>query len=177
MGVFGTFCQICAMPVQHHCYVPMEGGMLSIYRGEEERSPSHPKPNFPFGPEHSWLVKVVALRLDAGDDPDVIHGAVESGVVWVGDYEEEYEVDEGLSERAALHEKCWELSKKKEWSELSHCRESQAWQDLHRYHGQLFEYDQLHEDGLTWMTADPSSGTEDGVKNRERILRIIEKPQ
>ncbi|MDF1663361.1 MAG: hypothetical protein P1V97_16430 [Planctomycetota bacterium] len=173
MGVFGTFCQICAMPVQHNCYVPMEGRMLFIYRGRKDASPSDPKPDFPFGPEHDWLIKAVALRLDPSEERDVIRGPVDDGVIWLGDYEEEFEVDDGVGERAALHEKCWELSGKNEWSELSHCRESDAWKALHKYHGQLFEYDELTADGLAWMTVDPTLDTADAVKNRERILKIL----
>lgn len=174
MGVFGTFCQVCAMPVQHNCYVPMDG-MYFIYRGAKDASPSDPKPSFPFGPEHDWLIAAVALRLDPSEDPDVIRGPVDDGVIWVGDYEEEYEVDDGVGERAALHERCWELSGKSEWSELSHCRETAEWKDLQKYHGQLFEYEQLNEDGLGWMTLDPSLNSSDAVKNRERILKMLAK--
>lgn len=177
MGVFGTFCQICAMPTQHNCYVPMEGGMLFIYRGEARPGGEYPMPAFPFGPEHNWLKDAVALRLHPAEDPAVIEGSVDDGFLTSAENEWDADVEDGVGERAALHMACWQLSGQSEWEDLQHCRENQEWTQLQKYHGQLFEFDLLVEDGLAWMTSDPQGVGPDARRNRERILKLISSKQ
>jgi hypothetical protein len=77
MGVMGTFCQICAMPVQHNGYVPYRG-MYYIYRGPKSiKMPDDPGPPFNFGPEHDWLLDAIALRLNPDEEPQILAGEVQ----------------------------------------------------------------------------------------------------
>lgn len=172
MGVFGTFCQICAMPVQHNCYVPYEG-MYAIYRGRESYPAGHPLPAFPFGPEHAWLRQAVALRLSPEEEPQVVRGEVQDGELEV-EGEEGVFVAEGEEDRAALHERCWELAGRAEWDELAGVRERPGWREVEAFHGQLFEFDELSARGLAWMAVDPDWDSAEGRRSRARILALLE---
>jgi len=164
MGVTASYCQVCGIPVQQDHYVPM-GGMFAIYRGEPEDG--HCEPAVPFGGEHGWLKRAVAVAVRDGQAPAVAHGEIhdgyleglEDGMVW-----------DGFDERAALHEACWEMAGKPE-------RWTRQWtidgSALEKYCEQLFEFEQLVADGLGWMIVDPRFDSADAQKNRARIVDLL----
>uniref|UniRef100_A0A0G4F5I4 Uncharacterized protein n=1 Tax=Chromera velia CCMP2878 TaxID=1169474 RepID=A0A0G4F5I4_9ALVE len=80
MGVFGTFCQICGLPVQHTCYVSIDGGpegVMRIYRGDPQDEEPEAPPPVPFLLEHAWLCEAVALSPDPTRPP--VPGTVQDG--------------------------------------------------------------------------------------------------
>ena len=169
MSVIGTWCQICGAPVQHdHCVEA--DGMFEIYRGDGQ---DECKPAVNFGNEHRWLRDAVGLCLNAGQTPATIEGLVHDGTFEAADGSRIADgmVWDGLDDRAALHKACWELAAKPEsWSAL----ESLVYpQDFTSYYGQLFEFAALIRDGKGWMLADPTEASNDGRKNRERILAVL----
>ena len=177
MGVMGTFCQICAMSVQHDCYIPTEKrgvAMLFIYRGNpvELEWRDAPALEFNFAAEHAWLKDAVALRLSENQLLQSIEGEVHDGILGSGNAVEGW-VMEGLDSRAALHRACWELSKHQEYSAIAHIATSSEWQALKQYHQQLFNFRGLAEDGLAWMLADPMLDHPESRKNRERIQNLL----
>ena len=115
MGVTGTSCQICNMPVQQDHYIPANG-MFMIYRGVPIDRDT--EPIFPFGPEHEWLKQAVALRVSPGDEPQVLEGEIHDGWLEGPDGEDGVMVWDGVDERAALHSACWTLAGKPEWADL-----------------------------------------------------------
>lgn len=171
MGVFGTFCQICALPVQHNCYVP-HGEMYAIYRGTESYPETYPKPAFPFGPEHAWLRKAIGLRERPETEPKVVRGEVQDGTLETtdGGY---YEVIPDEGDYLAIHEYCYGAAGEPEWAEIAWIEGSEFWQSLEPYHGQLFDFQGLMDKGLAWITVDPNSDTDDGRRSRGRIAQIL----
>src|SRR5688572_19792914 len=105
MGVSASYCQICGIPVQQDHYVPM-GGMFAIYRGDA--SDDDCQPVIPFGREHVWLKRAVAVAVRDGQAPAVVHGEIHDGYIDDGSIRDGM-VWEGFDDRAALHEACWEI--------------------------------------------------------------------
>jgi hypothetical protein len=180
MGVFASYCQVCALPVQHDHYVPMNG-MYYINRGKPE------DPNFVvrFGPEHAWLKDALALRLNEEQEPILLEGEIHDGGIerpsGEGDGEEaayDFEdafVADGVEERAALHRVCWELAGKPQtWA---HPSELEAPAELRPYRHQLFQFKELMEAGSGWMLVDPRLDSADGRRSRERILALLAHPR
>src|SRR6185295_9114540 len=167
MGVIGTFCQLCGMPVQHDHYVPTRSGMLKIYRGSSpdggHRWEADERP-FPFGPQHAWLKDAVVLPWDSDK---ILRGAVEDGVIDAdGD---SCMVWEGGDEGLAFHQRCWELQGSPKSTEPAvGASETHPWALVDGYHEQLFEFAELEADGKAWMLNDPATDT----RNRERILAM-----
>lgn len=170
MGVFASFCQVCALPLQHTCYVPHEG-MYFIYRGPDSGFEGSPTPGFPFGPEHEWLRQAVALRFDPSEEPVVYRGEVQDGELIEGEIG--VDVEDGLGDRIGLHARCWELSGRAEWSALSEICKSEGWREVSAFHGQLFEFDELLAAGHAWWTVDPDASTPEGQRSRARILSLL----
>lgn len=168
MGVIGTFCQSCGMPVQHDHYVPTRSGMLKIYRGSSpdggHRWESDERP-FPFGPEHAWLKDAVVLPWDSDK---VLRGAVEDGVIDVDN--DSCMVWDGGDEGLAFHHRCWELQGSPGSTEPAvSANETHLWALVDGYHEQLFEFAELEADGKAWMLNDPASD----ARNRDRILAMV----
>lgn len=172
MGVFATFCQLCGLPVQHNCYVPHEG-MYLIYRGPGSVAPGDPLPGFSFGPEHEWLRQALGLRFDPSEEPQVLRGEVQDGHLAPphASGEESCFVGEGDDERAALHERCWELAGRPEYAALAGATELPAWKELLEYQQQLFEFEEFAAAGLAWALVDPA--LPEGAQSLERIHGIL----
>lgn len=64
--------------------------------------------------------------------------------------------------------------KKPEFEAIEAIAAGPAWQDLTRYHEQLFEFERLVADERAWMLADPEDSSPEGRKNRQRILALIQ---
>lgn len=166
MGVTATFCQVCALPVNHDHYVP-EGGMFRIYRGPVDRNG---EPLVPFGPEHDWLLQAVALRLSDGDEPVVVEGPCHDGSFEAEDGDGAF-VWDGLDERAALHRVCWELAGRPDTFEpLEDLPVDPA---IEPFREQLFEFAGFIEAGHGWMLVDPRGDGPDARRSRERIARLL----
>ncbi|MEQ1508412.1 MAG: hypothetical protein ABMB14_39645, partial [Myxococcota bacterium] len=152
MGVLGTNCQICGLPVQHDHYVPTDGWMLGIWRGP---GTTHCASAVAFGPEHDWLLDAVALRLGDRGEPAVVEGRVQDGVIrgLDGGSLPDGFVCDGVDERAAVHRACWRIAgAPASWAALAPRVVAGADDvDLAPYCGQLFELAALVEDGHGWM--------------------------
>lgn len=172
MGVFATFCQLCGLPVQHNCYVPHEG-MYLIYRGPGSIRGGNPQPGFTFGPEHEWLRKAVALRCGPSEEPQVLRGLVQDGTLATPGQGDEGAcfVGEGDDERAALHERCWDLAGRPEYAAIAPATDLPAWKALFNYQQQLFDFVALEEAGLAWALVDPE--LPEGSQSLARIREIL----
>lgn len=163
----GTSCQLCGMPVQHDHYVGRgEHGLIGIYRGNGHSTHASV---FPFGPEHEWLKRAVAVPAE-GDEP-VAAGWVEDGALQDQDGEAHLVMD-GYDDYGAFHEACWRLA-----GEAQTCESLRALSYQHEltylksYQGQLFDFEALKRDERDWMLVDPYSL--DGQRNRARIEGLI----
>lgn len=150
MGVHGTYCQLCGLPVNHDHYVPAERG-FAIYRtasppgGQRWDGPARP---FPFGPEHAWLTDAVVLPWD---DDRVLRGQVEDGAL------EDVMVFEGGDEGLAFHHACWVLQGSPQGTGPAvRSNGSFGWAVVEPYQGQLFDFHAFASDGKAWMLADPT---------------------
>lgn len=174
MAVFATFCQLCGLPVQQDHYVPAETeNYFHIWRGDGDDAC---EPIIPFGAEHAWLRDALGLRFD---DRALLMPTI-SGIVHDGDLGNPggnlFEVDlvdgEG-DDRMALHAACWRIAgEPTSWEPFASLRQLPKEED--RYRQQLFDFGPFVEDGHGWMLVDPESGTPEGLRNRQRIVAIIE---
>jgi hypothetical protein len=155
MGVHGTFCQLCGLPVQHDHYVRTAGTMLKIYRGARPNGGHTWEGNerpFPFTPEHAWLKQAVVLPWD---EERVIRGPVEDGAIQ-DERGESVLVFEGGEDGLTFHEACWELQGRPgSTGPAVRANGTHAWALLEPYHEQLFDFDGLEGDGKSWTLADP----------------------
>lgn len=174
MAVFATYCQICGLPVQQDHYVPAEGGgHFHIWRGDGDDACD---PIIAFGPDHAWLRDALGLRIDGG----ALMMPTVSGLVHDGDLENPAgrlfgaDLGEGDGEeRMAVHAACWRLAgEPTSWGPLSHLLDLPKDED--RYRRQLFDFEPFVADGHGWMLVDPESEVPDGLRNRERIVTLIE---
>jgi hypothetical protein len=170
MGVTGTFCQLCAMPVQHDHYVPLHG-RFAIYRGAAEgggRDWSAERP-FPFGPEHAWLKDAVAVdRFGEG----VSRGLVEDGHLEDPEKDDSVFVWNGGDEDAyVFHHHCWEATGKPTSGPATiRATGLLPYSVVSLYHEQLFQFRELEADGKAWMLRNPASEP----RNRERVEQLID---
>ncbi len=167
MGVFASYCQVCGLPVHHDHYVPMEEqDRYTIYRGEADYESA-----VSFGPEHTWLKAAVAVRIDESQSPNVLFGEIHDGDIETKNCsanKDDHDVGDGIGDRAALHQVCWEMADKPElWNEDMEYRE---WPEIKAYQQQLFDFESFIEDGKAWMLVDPRLSSEEGERNRKRIL-------
>jgi hypothetical protein len=170
VGVLGTWCQICGIPVQQDHYVELDG-MFGIYRGGESHEVCAPA--LPFAEEHEWLKDAVALRLSDAQDPVILEGRIHDGAVEKidGDSYDDGMVMDGIEERAALHRACWELAGRPDsWDKLGPRRKQEG---LEIYQEQLFEFAGLVKDGKGWMLVDPRSDSDEARRNRVRIEALL----
>ncbi|MCB9653205.1 MAG: DUF695 domain-containing protein [Deltaproteobacteria bacterium] len=178
MGVFGTVCALCGLPLQHDHYVPTSGGMLQIYRGSDphpERAFAPDQAYVRFGAEHAWLRSAVWLRA-YGSKPSVIHGRMEDGVFIEAETgNENLVMDDFDAEHPILHAACWRiLGQQHETKDVPRTRGSHAYAFIDAYHGQLFAFPEFIADGKAWMLVDPELTTPDGARSRDRIETLIE---
>ena len=173
MGVMSTYCQVCGLPVQQDHYVPAElGGYFHIWRGDGEDEVG---PIVAFGPEHAWLRAAVALRYD---DSALLMATV-AGIVHDGYLEspggglfDSDLMDGAGDDRVALHEACWRLAgEPTSWEPLAHLVELPKEEE--RYRQQLFDFEAFVADEHGWMLVDPSDGSAEGARSRERILALV----
>jgi len=76
-------------------------------------------------------------------------------------------------ERMALHAACWRLAgEPTSWEPLAHLVDLPKSED--QYRQQLFDFEPFVGDGHGWMLVDPESEAPDGLRNRRRILALIE---
>ena len=172
MGVMGTYCRVCGLPVQHDHYVQQSGGGgFKIYRGGEadgghtwaaDESPVR------FGPQHQWLQKAVAVSRD--DDGEVFTGVAHDGVVTDAERGETTFVGNGDEDAWVFHLACWQLiGSPSGIAPEAIARNTHEWSMVSPYAGQLFDFAALLDDGKGWMLDDPS-GSE---RSRARIEASI----
>eukprot|EP00747_Dinoflagellata_sp_TGD_P194740 gnl/TRDRNA2_/TRDRNA2_62512_c0_seq1.p1 gnl/TRDRNA2_/TRDRNA2_62512_c0~~gnl/TRDRNA2_/TRDRNA2_62512_c0_seq1.p1 ORF type:complete len:307 (-),score=51.06 gnl/TRDRNA2_/TRDRNA2_62512_c0_seq1:266-1186(-) len=182
MGVFGTFCQICGMPLQHNCFIPdpSDAGAdeqcrrYLIYRGSQGGG-TVSAPAFISMTLHAWLLDVVALRHHEAEEPQVYrcrHG-VQDGDIKLEDGRT-IDLELGDGDRFGIHERCWQLAGYAERADLAFIKCSVGWRQLEsRFHAQLFDFERLLAEGSAWMLADPGLDTEEASQNRTRIEGLI----
>lgn len=165
MGVIGSHCQLCRLPLHHDHYVPTGGAMLKIYRtcSPDTHRYEADEPVVRFGPEHAWLRDAVALPF-SGDE--LLRGPVEDGILRDVDKGKTSFIWEGDDEALAFHVWCWELmGAPKTADDAVQGRGLHAFAVVEAYGGQLFEHHEFRRDGFGWMLEDPGMST----RSRERI--------
>src|SRR5262245_28464845 len=169
MGVTGSWCQLCRLPLQHDHYVPeLGGGMLKIYRGSEpngghrwEDGERVVRP----GHEHAWLADAVAVPPEG----PVLRGAVQDGTLVDRDSGETAFIWDGDDEAYAYHHHCWEVIGSP--ATMMVCpggRGTHGWAVVEAYTGQLFELATYVDHGHAWALVDPRREP----RSRERIATI-----
>lgn len=167
MGVVGTYCQICGLPVQHDHYYPMDS-MWGIYRGDPDQKNDS---LLAFGPEHDWLKQAVGLRRRPKQEPAIIEGLVQDGIFLDSD-DEDAMVFDGHDLRVALHAVCYEMAGRPDiWKPAG---PNVMFEKLKPYQEQLFDLAQLLDDKLEWMLIDPRLSTEAAKKSLERIQMAVD---
>lgn len=178
MGVTGSNCQLCGLPLHHDHYVPTGGAMLKIYRtGSEGGGHDFEEGErvVPFGPEHAWLCDAVAVsRLEA--EGGVIRGTVVDGVlendsgghvfIWKGD-------DEGF----AYHHACWTLmGAPSTEADCVRAHGLYAWAVIEPYDEQLWEHAEFRDHGFGWMLEDPKSSPRSRARIEAMLARAKARP-
>ena len=159
MGVMGTWCQLCGLPVQHDHYVPDGSGHgLKIYRqGSEDGGhqwEDNEKP-MKFGPEHQWLKDAVAIARDDDDGPAVLHGVAQDGNFEDANGEDSVFVANGDEDAYVFHAVCW-----KAMGKPAPVEPEQIANRTHRfslqgpYQQQLFDVRTFVDDGKAWAFAE-----------------------
>ncbi|MBA3455559.1 MAG: hypothetical protein H0T42_20870, partial [Deltaproteobacteria bacterium] len=171
MGVHGTYCQLCGLPMNHDHYVQQRGGYgFKIYRGPDSHEWEDDEHPFSFTPEHAWLERGSAVSLDP-ETPPVVHGAVSDGTIEDVGTGTRLLVLAGDEDGRAYHTSCWrELGEPAQIDDAPTAAGTLAYAVLAPYQQQLFAFDQLARDGMSWMLADPDAATADGQRSRARIL-------
>lgn len=187
MSVIGSYCCLCALPLQHDHFVVCPGDdmgtYLKIYRGCEPNGGHEwltgERP-FPFGPEHEWLSQAVALaRFD--DEPALLSGMVTDGRLMDAEGVHSVLVYSGCHDYAAFHRVCWQMmgaprSAGDAWySVVDEERRSlrgvgtYEWALLASYHEQLFDVFSLERAGQAWMLVDPRGTSAAAAHSRARV--------
>lgn len=163
MGVHATYCLICGLPVQHDHYVATDKEDLwAIYRSDHQ-----PVGHFPFGPEHQWLLRGVAVN----DEEGPFFGSCEDGCLKTEDGEELY-VGSDSEDFSALHAYCWNAAgQPREYNRIYHYRYTYGRTFLRKYQEQLFDFGRCVAQGDGWLLTDPD--LPEGRPNRERIDAIL----
>lgn len=90
---------------------------------------------------------------------------------------ETVDLEDGVGERCGVHERCWELAGKCEFEDIKGIAQGESWQELEKkYHAQLFDFQRMREKDEAWMIVDPETGSEEGQRNKARILQMLGKP-
>jgi hypothetical protein len=171
MGVFGTYCQLCGLPVQHDHYVGQPDGMLRIYRGSSAGGGHEWTPGddvFAFTDGHAWLRDAVALPFDAGE---ILRGSVEDGVLVDAKSGTDAFVGDGMDDAAAFHAFCWELMGAPPIADDAFAgAETPGVAQVAPYQQQLFEFQRFRDDGHGELLNDPRSS----AASRARIQGILD---
>ncbi|HEU0033931.1 MAG TPA: DUF695 domain-containing protein [Kofleriaceae bacterium] len=174
MGVIGSYCQLCRLPLSHDHYVQSASlGMLKIYRSTAEHGGHDWEPGervVRFGREHRWLRDAIAITRE--ETPRVVEGPVEDGVLEAGD--DHVFIWEGDDDGFAYHRFCYErIGSPRTLEALVHGRGTHAASVVDTYGGQLFEFHELIDQGKGWMLVDPRLDTDDARRSRARIEEIL----
>lgn len=139
--------------------------MMKIYRGAAGPGGGHQwepeeKP-FVFGPEHVWLKDAVVLPWD---EERVLRGPIEDGSL------QGVMVFEGGDDGLAFHHACWALQGSPPSTEPAvRSLGMHTWAIVEAYHGQLFDFHGLADDGRAWLLEEPKPGT----RSRARIEAML----
>jgi hypothetical protein len=170
MGVTGTRCAACGLPLHFDHYVPdASGSGLKIYRGSQPDGGHTWAPGenpVRFGAEHEWLRDAVAVMYGDGG---VVEGPVEDGVLDDPKLKRKvFIVDE--DEGVGYHRRCWVLAGQPTLADGAlRGSGTHGWSLLSVYDGQLFELREYIDDGHAWALADPNGSAE----SRARIESVI----
>lgn len=167
MGVIGTSCRLCNLPLNFDHYVRSPSlGVLKIFRSsagpagghdwEPDERPVH------FDPvRHGWLCDAVAVGQGRA-----VAGPVEDGVIRVG----EEVVFVGEYDEPAYHRACHAMfGSPTDHEALLDSTGTYPWAQAETYNGQLFDLRLLVDHGKAWMLEDPR-GSE---RSRVRIEELI----
>jgi hypothetical protein len=176
MGVIGSHCQLCRLPLHHDHYVPdlAGSGMLKIYRtsragGGHDFAPDEQVVTFT--PDHWWMCRAVAIPR-SGDG--VLRGTVEDGVLTDETTGKTAFIWEGEDEAVAYHAYCWELMGSPETDAAAiTARGLLGWAIVDAYKGQLFEHHEFREHGYGWMLHNPAHPK--GTRSRARIQALLDR--
>jgi hypothetical protein len=174
MGVIGTSCQLCKLPLNHDHYVTSPSlGLLKIYRTSADAGGHDWQPDervVHFAPEHAWLCDAVAMsRIDGS----VVAGVVEDGGLDERNGEGLF-VGSGDDDGFAFHRYCYELTGSPTTLDtLVTSHHSHGWALLETYNGQLFDLRALVDHGKAWMLVDPHGDSPDARRSRARIAAIL----
>ncbi len=178
MGVNGSHCQLCRLPVNHDHYVPSRdgGGMLKIYRGGSADGGHRWEDGehvVRFSSEHAWLAEVVALnRLPTG--PRIIRGTVEDGMLTDATTGDTALVMEGGEDAFALHEACWQRSgSPRDAAEVVAAHGTHPWAVIEAYDEQLFAMHDFVVHGPAWALVDPRGTSAAARRSSERIDALL----
>ena len=176
MGVLATNCVVCALPLQQDHYVASEGGMLKIYRGGSPEGGHVWEPGerpFRFRPEHAWIAEGVGLRR-FGEGPEQVRGPVQDGSLVDGVTGTAHFVGDGDEDYLMLHAACWACSGSPS-SEAAQPRGvgRHSWSLMESYQAQLFDFEELAEEGKAWALADPLGTSAEALRSRARIDAIL----
>jgi len=169
MGVHGTFCQLCALPVNHDHYIPTPGGMLRIYRGGTSDPPqtwNDAEQPFPFTPDHDWLRRAVGIEHGTNK---ILRGEVSDGNLTDDASGDTTMPFEGDDDARTYHAYCYEALGSPTDSRALTARGTHAFALLAPYHEQLFELQLLADDDKAWMLADPATSP----RSRDRIAAAV----
>ncbi len=162
MGVLGSFCRVCGLPMQHDHFVPA-GGMLKIYRGSSPNGGHTWAPGervVQFGPEHAWLADAIAIT--NSEAPRVVAGRIEDGRLTSG----QEQIFVGYDEAFAVHRFCWtQIGSPQSYRAAVTAQGILEYARAEVYQGQLFEFGMLNDHGKGWMLVDPTVN----ARNRQRI--------
>jgi len=157
MGVIGSHCQLCRVPLNLDNYAAEPGGhMLRIVRTENPG-------------EHAWLCDAVAIARYDGDEP-VLRGTVQDGSLTDRESGDDAFIWEGDEDALAFHHWCWQRMGEPANEHAAVRGEGlHAWSIVDAYRGQLFEHAAFREHGHAWMLEDP----ERSQRNRDRIDAML----
>lgn len=155
MGVMGSWCQLCGLPVQHDHYVATEvRDRWNIYR----HTPPSCAPAFAILPEHAWLLDAVYLG-----DGEPAFGLVEDGALG------EHFVEDGC----VVHRFCWELAGSPLEDPLLKVTPGlHEWQLLAGYHEQLFAFERFLADGNGELLLPSRERVEGMIAEGRRVLAL-----
>jgi hypothetical protein len=183
MGVTGSHCQLCRLPLQHDHYVrAANASHFKIYRGTggTEKNGGHTweagERVVVFGPEHAWLTDAIGLgRSDAG--VALVEGPVSDGILTDRTTGAEVFVGEGDEDALTYHRYCWEQFGAPREAGAAHRSPrghgTYGWAVIGAFGGQLFELAELIDGGLAWTLVDPRGDSPDATTSRARIAGLL----
>lgn len=180
MGVTGSHCQLCRLPLQHDHYVRAASEpRFKIYRGTTPNGGHTWEAGervVAFGPEHAWVMDAIGLmRSDAG--PALVEGPVSDGVLVDRTTGVEVFVGEGDEDALTYHRYCWEQfgapGEAGAAGQSPRAQGTYGWAVIGAFGGQLFELGELVDGGLAWTLVDPRGDSPDARRSRARIAGLL----